>query len=155
MEAVQTLSEYELERGKPMPSKNHAIAQINLLAALLRFKDEYSILPELSLELDGQPFTPDVTVYPRLETDWQHDEVRMTEPPLLTVEILSPKQTMDELMRKAEAYLTAGVKACWILQPMIETLSVLQPGRKPQTYTSGEVTDPATGITVTLEEIFV
>ena len=154
MEAVQTLSEYELERGKPMPSKNHAMAQYNLLLAFSRYKDDYSILPELTLELDGQPYTPDIAVYPKLETDWQHDEIRVSEPPLLTIEILSPKQTMDELMRKAEAYLAAGVKSCWIVQPMIESLSVLQAGRKPQTFTRGEVADTATGISITLEEIF-
>jgi hypothetical protein len=31
MEATLALSEYEIERGKPMPSKNHAIVQSNLL----------------------------------------------------------------------------------------------------------------------------
>ena len=30
MEAVLTLSEYEIERNKPLPSKNHSFIQLNL-----------------------------------------------------------------------------------------------------------------------------
>ena len=38
MEAVlEKLSEYELERGKPIPSLNHGIIQLNL-GSLLKFK---------------------------------------------------------------------------------------------------------------------
>jgi hypothetical protein len=28
MEAIETISEYELERGKPMPSTNHGFIQL-------------------------------------------------------------------------------------------------------------------------------
>ncbi len=61
---------------------------------------------------------------------------------------------MDELIRKALAYLEAGVKACWIVQPALETIAVILPDRKPEVYSSGEVTDPGTGIKVEVEEVF-
>ncbi|HEX9734827.1 MAG TPA: Uma2 family endonuclease [Thermoanaerobaculia bacterium] len=160
MEAIQTVSRYEEERGKPMPSRNHALAQLHLSLAFARYMDRFSILPELSLELDGQPFVPDLSVYPkiRLGTDaelgWSHDEVRKTEPPLLVVEILSPTQSVDELIRKAEAYLDAGVKSCWIVQPSLKTISVVEAGKPPLTFTGGELTDPATAITVRVEDVF-
>ena len=154
MQTTTVLSDYELERGKPMPSRNHALAQYRLITAFSQHGQEYSILPELTLELDGRPFTPDISVYPRLTVDWQHDEIKMTEPPLMTVEILSPKQSLDDLVRKTDAYFKAGVKSCWIVQPTVEAVVVLEAGRKPKVYSEGEVVDPATQVTVRLIEIF-
>jgi len=155
MQAAAALSEYELERGKPMPSRNHALVQSYLIVALMRYDDKLSILPEFSLELDGQPFVPDVSVYRQLQdVNALRDEVKGTEPPLLTVEILSPTQPLDDLVRKAEAYLEAGVGACWLVQPPLQNVTVFLPGQKPRTHTSGEVSDPGTGITVQLEDIF-
>ena len=34
MDTTLALSEYEIERGKPIPSKNHAIVQRNLVFSL-------------------------------------------------------------------------------------------------------------------------
>ncbi len=48
MEAVQALSDYELERGKPMPSTNHAFVQVPMIGVLLHYAGEFSILSELS-----------------------------------------------------------------------------------------------------------
>lgn len=154
MEAVQSRSDYELERGKPMPSWNHGLVQAYMIAAFLRYDENYSILSELTLELGGTQYTPDISVYPKLPTDWQHDEVRKTDPPLMVVEILSPKQTLDDLVRKADAYFEAGVRSCWIVQPALEAIAVLEPGEKPRLYSSGEVRDPATDVSVRVDEIF-
>ncbi len=154
MEAV-AVSEYEMERGKPMPSRNHSLVQVSLIGEFLSQGDELSILSELSLELDGNPFVPDISVYRRLQgVDALHDEIKGTEPPLLTVEILSPTQPLDDLVRKAGAYLEAGVQACWLVQPSLQNITVFLPGQRPRTHTDGEVTDPATGITVKLEDVF-
>jgi len=154
MEAVQTLSEYEVERGKPMPSLNHSAVQTSLIVAFSRHLEKYSILSELSLELDGTPYVPDISVYPRISVDWQHDHVKQTDPPLTVVEILSPTQSLDALIRKAEAYFEAGVRSCWIVQPVVESIVVLEPRKKLKVHASGEVVDPPTGITVKIEEIF-
>ncbi|MCP4658317.1 MAG: Uma2 family endonuclease [bacterium] len=137
-----------------MPSTNHAVVQVSLIGELLRQGDELSILSELSLELDGTPFVPDISVYRRLQLDPLCDQVKRTEPPLLAVEILSPTQPLDELIKKASAYLEAGVQACWLVQPSLQNITVFLPGQKPRTHTEGEVTDSATGITVKLEDVF-
>ena len=154
MEAV-ALSEYELERGKPVPSRNHSLVQSYMTVALMRYDDKLSILPEFSLELDGRPFVPDISVFRRLqEVNALHDEIKGTEPPLLAVEILSPTQPLDDLVQKTNAYLEAGVQSCWIVQPSLQTITVFLPGQKPLTHTDGEVNDQATGITVKLEDVF-
>lgn len=148
------ISQYETERGKPMPSRNHALVQSYLTVAFMRYADKFSILPEFSLELDGKPYVPDLSVYPRFRADPLRDEVKGTEPPLLTVEILSPAQPLDDLVKKVNAYLEAGVQSCWLVQPSLQTITLFLPGQTPKTYTEGEVTDPATGIAVTFEDVF-
>ncbi len=152
MQATQALSEYEAERGKPMPSRNHSLAQTNLIVALVR-SGKHSILSELTLDLPKE-LTPDIAIYPKLPVDWRHDEIRMAQVPTAVVEILSPTQGTDELSKKADAYFEAGVRSCWIVAPMLQTISILQPDGTTRTFSSGEVHDPATGITVTVEEVF-
>lgn len=154
METAQAMSAYELERGKPMPSQNHAVVQSSIIAALVRDAEGYSILTEVSLDLDGNPFVPDVSIYPKLHLHPLQDEIKKTEPPVIVIEILSPTQPLDEVIKKAHAYLKGGVGASWLVQPALETITVLLPDEKPRFYTSGDVTDPATGITLNVEEIF-
>ena len=114
METAEAITEYERERGKPMPSANHGAIQISLGAALIPYMEEYSVLSELSLRLDDRPFVPDICVYPRLDLDPLHDEIQKTDPPSMVVEILSPRQLLDDLIQKSDAYLAAGVRSCWI-----------------------------------------
>ena len=154
MQTVEALSDYERERGKPMPSKNHSFVQLYLIKALLRYEAEFSVLPELSLELDGRTLVPDISVFPKRSPDWLHDQIRVEEAPLLAIEILSPKQAMQDLTEKFEAYFAAGVKACWLVQPMLRTIAVFEPETDVRVYTEGTVKDAGTGIEVSLAEIF-
>lgn len=148
-------SNYELERGKPMPSKNHSLVQILLGTELVnRYREKYTILSELSLKLDEFTSTPDLCLYPRLPINWIHDEVKMTDPPLLIIEILSSKQSVDELVQKIEKYFEHGVKSCWLVQPVLGAITVFTPDMKPHIFSSGEVVDPTCNIRVSLENIF-
>jgi hypothetical protein len=83
-----------------------------------------------------------------------HDHVQEIEPPLMVIEILSAGQTVEDLIAKADAYFEGGVRSCWIVQPVLETIAVLVPGEKPKIHGTGELTDPATAITVKVEEVF-
>lgn len=89
-----------------------------------------------------------------MPVDWHNDEVKLTEVPTLVIEILSPTQALDDLVKKADAYFAAGAKSCWIVQPSLETIVVLSRDRKPEHHSSGVVVDPATGIEVSVDEIF-
>jgi Uma2 family endonuclease len=86
--------------------------------------------------------------------DFQEDVVRMEEPPLLAVEIVSPSQSTQEVVDKITDMLDAGVQSCWLVQPAMETITIYTEGDKPQTFSTGTVTDPATEIEVDLSEIF-
>lgn len=144
---------YYQERGKPMPSINHSIIQALLIGILLR-DERYTVASELALNLNGWKSTPDIVVYPYRTIDWLHDEVRSTEPPLLTVEIVSPSQNITDLVEKAEQYLANGVQSAWVVQPALRLISILTKGSQPITYTTGTLTDSMLGITLQMEEIF-
>jgi Uma2 family endonuclease len=154
MESTTAISQYELERGKPVPRQKHAAVQGNLIMAFGSYRDKYSILPELDLELNGKPSVPDVCIYPKRPVDWSAEEAPVTEPPLIAIEIISQSQTVDELIRKAEGYLAAGVGAAWVVVPSAQTIFVLKPNAKIEPYAKGIITDDATGIEVNVEEVF-
>lgn len=83
------LSDYELERGKPMPSNNQSIAQAALIFALKSaYRQQYSILSNASVTLNGDKHTPDVSIFPKMLIDWVSDEITFFEPLLTTIEIL-------------------------------------------------------------------
>lgn len=154
METQETISDYERERGKPMPSKAHGYIQWNLSVALAAFRDQYTGFSELTLELDGRELTPDLSVYPKTDVDLVHDELRVTDPPLLAVEIASPTQNIQDLIDKIDFLLDAGVQSCWLVQPPLQTVTVFSGNMDGTTASSGSVTDPVLDIEVSLKAIF-
>ncbi len=159
MEAADNqVSEYESERGKPLPTLNHAYVQKNLLVSLdYRYRKTHTILPELNLTLPERPdAVPDIAIYPRLQIDFLHDISSMTDMPLTVVEIISPSQSHEEILTKFERYFRAGVKSCWLVMPSFQAISVYSGVGKYQ-FVSEDKTllDPATGIELSLSEVFV
>lgn len=154
METTTAISQYELERGKPVPRQRHAIVQANLIGALLSYKDRYNIFPELDVELNGKLYVPDICVYPKQTIVWAAEEELIKTAPLITIEIISPTQTIDQLLKKADIYLSAGVGAAWVVVPALQTITVLKPDRSAKSYANGIITDEATGIDVAVDEIF-
>jgi Uma2 family endonuclease len=119
------LSEYETQRGKPMPSKNHAVLQTRLVVCLCKhYAEKYEILSEISLELSDWEATPDLAIFPKMQIDFLEDEVRLTEPPLCVIEILSPTQALNDLTAKANKYFRNGVKSCWLVLPTFKNIYV-------------------------------
>jgi Uma2 family endonuclease len=155
MTTTETLSPYELERGKPMPSFNHSIVQLNLGALLKNnYGSAFTIASELMIELNGKDYVPDISVYPKREPNWQKDEVRMLTPPLIAIQIASPSQGLDTFESKLEVYFKAGIKSFWLVQPFTESLTIFLPNQKPKVFTTGDATDETTGITISVSAIF-
>jgi Uma2 family endonuclease len=149
-----TVSDYERERGKPMPSKLHSVVQTNLLVLLARYRPEMQVLSELTLRLGDRDLTPDLCLYRDLDVDFSRDETQVTDPPLLAVEIASPTQGIQALVDKAQFLLDHGVASCWVVQPQLRTVTIFTPETEPTTYSEGTVTDPATDVEVELASIF-
>jgi Uma2 family endonuclease len=144
-----------IEIEKPMPSKNHSFIQSRLTVALFEAaKNQFDILPELSLELITGKATPDICIYPKLKYNWLFDEVRLTEPPLTVIEILSPKQGVDDLTDKIKLYFGAGVKSYWVVIIPFKSVNLIDENHQTTTFLSGKIKDPATGIEIDMDEIF-
>jgi Uma2 family endonuclease len=150
---IENLTSYEQERGKPMPSRNHAIVQMNLGIEFAKNR-QYRVMSEVALELAGRPFTPDLSIYPRQPVDFRRDDVRLTDPPLLAVEIFSPTQGYQEIMDKVETYLKQGVKSCWVVNPPQRAITIYLADGSEKTYVEGEIKDPATGLSADLGAVF-
>ena len=150
------ISDYELERGKPMPSLKHAIIQgnlIQLLRAGLGLK--YLVLPELSLALDAQKAVPDVSVFPRLVIDSTVEQIAVTQVPRTAIEILSPTQVLAELLEKAGRYFAAGVLSYWLVVPELRAVAVYSAPNKYKYFYNGDtLVDPATGAELVVSLLF-
>ncbi len=76
-----------------MPSKNHGLVQGNMTGELyVSYRKTHSFPTELTLLFDEKEYVPDICIYPKMQYDSKTDEIRVTEPPLTAVEILSPRQ---------------------------------------------------------------
>ncbi len=149
------LSDYELERGKPMPSFNHSIIQARLSKELLvSYEDDFSVGSELSLVVTVPPTVPDLCIYPATKMNWLDDETKVSRVPLTVVEIISPSQTLTEMTNKAVTYFVAGVQSYWLVQPSLRTVFILMPGQDELAFHNEPLTDPTTGITVDLKKVF-
>jgi len=149
-------SAYELERGKPMPTWNHAVLQKRILIRVeSKYEGQFSVLPELNLGVGETKLVPDLCVFAGPDIFLPHDNPLVTQMPLTTVEILSPSQTVTELSGKVEQYLLAGVKSCWIVVPEFCIVVVSTKLGSYQTFERHEtLTDSATGIELDLEQLF-
>jgi Uma2 family endonuclease len=155
--AQRHLSEYEIERNKPMPNKIHALLE-SALNWLLRgqYGSQFQILTELSL--DTTPVvTPDLCIYPKFDQKFDPRTVtaRESQMPLTAIEILSPSQTLDQLQSKAwNIYFPAGVRSVWIVVPELKVIQLLLPDGEPKIFHKNTLDDPATGISLSVEQVF-
>lgn len=147
---------YEQERGKPMPSKNHAIIQGNAYFELRnQYGNQYDVLTELSLDLTSGKAVPDLCIYEKTPRNWQEDVIKTKDVPLLAIEILSPKQNFNDITDKIkDVYFPAGMKSAWVILPSVESVMVIKPNQKTKTYNEGVLVDEASGFELDLDKIF-
>jgi Uma2 family endonuclease len=153
---VATLSEYEIERGKPMPSLNHGLIQANVLIALIsRYRSSFRFASETSLDLSGWLSTPDISILPPGAINLKVDKIKVTDPPLGTIEILSPTQNLNDLVDKADRYFENGVKSCWIIIPSMGGVAIYaSPGKYTFFNENDTAKDQVLGLEVPVSELF-
>ena len=136
-------------------SYNHSKIIHRLSVALDQYTDQFDILPELELKLNGKPVKPDVCIYPRLPEDWDNDIIFYTQPPVIAIEIQSPKQATTEITTKMnDVYFPAGVQSVWIIIPPLRLVFIQTPNGQKYTYTAGLVRDPILNIEFSLSSLF-
>lgn len=146
------IEEYQSE---DIMSVNHSKLIHRLSVALDRYEDQYDILPELELELSTGKCKPDVSIFPKFPDDWENDIIFYSKPPIIAIEIQSPKQATADITSKMNTvYFPAGVQSVWIIVPPLQMVQIRTPDGRKTTYTEGIVTDPATGFEVPFNKIF-
>ena len=136
-------------------SLNHSRIINRIGVALDKYDDKYDVFPELELELSTGKCKPDVSIYENLPSDWYNDIIFYTQPPIIAVEILSPKQAFTELTNKAfQQYFPAGVQVVWLVIPTTRIVQALLPDGSVQTWANGTMRDPITGMAIDLAYLF-
>ena len=136
------------------PSYHHAYLSSNLIAALHQLKT-YSVFSELTLQIEGKDYIPDVCLYLKKPMNFASGDIlRMTEMPLLAIEVLSPTQGTQEIIDKFKIYFAAGIKSCWLIIPPAQTVVVYTSSEQARTFSSGELIDDVMSIRLSLKEIF-
>jgi len=134
-----------------MPSLKHSLVQTNIAGTL--FSDErFTTFIELSLDatsIDLNQFgfkardelIPDISIYfepPPIDDKPGNDVVRVSQMPDLAIEVLSPSQTINELLKKINAYFALSIKSCWLVMPSLEEVRVFS---QLQCYKNFDIND--------------
>ncbi len=136
-------------------SLNHSRIINRVCVATSRYDDEYDVFPELELDLTTGKCKPDVAIYKNLPADWFNDVLNYNQPPIVSVEVLSPKQAVTDLTDKAfKQYFPAGVQVVWLIIPTLRLVQTLLPNGTIQTWASGIMHDPITGMEMDLGYLF-
>lgn len=104
-----------LEVVKPLAKKLHALIQSYLIGLFrLRVPKTYQVLSELNVLCSSDRLVPDVIIAHR---DARYVDGDLADPPLFAVEIMSPGQSLSNIVDKAERICAAGTPRCWVIWP--------------------------------------
>ncbi|MBC7572310.1 MAG: Uma2 family endonuclease [Spirosoma sp.] len=154
---VEFFEEYQSEDiiAPAHRSLNHSKLIHRISVALDPYEEDYDILPELELELTTGKCKPDVAIYKNLPIDWLNDVIYYNQPPITAIEILSPKQALTDLTDKAyKQYFPAGIQSVWLILPTTRIVQLLLPDGSIQTWSTGIMQDPVTGMELDLGYLF-
>ena len=149
---------------KPMPQGEHSTIQAELIIALngaLKPQKIARAFPELRCTFGGRSTVPDVTVFtwdriPRrdngkianaftIEPDW-------------TIEILSPEQSHNKVVKNILHCLDNGTKLGWLIAPQEEIVFVYFSGQQPKFFEAADdilpVPDFARSFQLTIGKLF-
>jgi Uma2 family endonuclease len=121
---------YELSHGvlivTPGPDLRHQAIAVRLVQLLTpHVADDEQVLVEAELQLGEDTVKrPDVMVVERAGVHGQ----RYQRTPALVVEIASPATALIDRTEKRAAYAAAGIPAYWLVDPITETITVLELG---------------------------
>jgi Uma2 family endonuclease len=156
--------EDEIEEFDQVGSFNHGYTQARLIVLLDRLGN-FTPVSELSLDVSGidlsrfdlrtkEELKPNIALYPKRGRSRPRDILRMSEMPLVAIEILSPKQGTYDILEKFKAYFVLGIPSCWLVDPALQTVTVYSSNEQWATFSTAEVVDDQVGIRLPLDEVF-
>jgi Uma2 family endonuclease len=131
MTMVEKYSTLETDDSGETPDGMHALLQIRFLNIFEKFAVE-GIETWLPVTFRGiaELFTPDISLYPYIPKENLSDVLGDATAPLLAIEIISPGQTIGDMVKKCEGMIASGVEECWIVEPANESITVCTKERR-------------------------
>ncbi len=131
-------------------SYHQAYVRALLINDLLKL-EAYTVFCRLTLAIDQSELTPDICLYEKQAINLSAmDVLKMYEMPLLVVEILSPKQGIQEVLERFEHYFKAGVQSCWLVIPVAHAVVVYSAMNQAQVFCQTAVVDTVLDIRLPL-----
>ena len=152
---VETQEEIK-KRKKGTGSENHSYLQSRLIRLIYsKYTTGLEIIPELSIIVEGQEEIPDLAIFKEFSFNPGNDTVKSKKIPLGVIEILSPTQSLTELVVKSRTYFNAGVKSYWLVAPDVETIHVYSIDGEHDVFSKKhKLIDSQLNIELVLSELF-
>ena len=133
---------------KPMPQGEHSTLQIRLGTTINQVALPQKIahaFTELRCNIDGRSFVPDISIFtweriPRTATGRIAN--RIDTYPDWMIEILSPEQSANKVIKKIMVCLQAGTQLAWLIDPEDESVLIFKPQQFPEIKSESEDTLP-------------
>jgi Uma2 family endonuclease len=136
------------------PSYHHGYVCSKLIAAL-SFVPDITVFTELTLQIEDKDYIPDICLYPKREVNLTgKDILRMTEMPLVVIEILSPTQIVQDILDKFDRFFQSGIRSCWLVIPFAQTVSVYESSNQATVFHNEKIHDAALQIDIEWRAIF-
>ena len=157
----------EFEEGmvtqKVSPKGQHSWLQAALCELLNGFASKPRLgraFPELRTTFGGRSYVPDVALYrwervPRYARGRVANDFR--EPPDLVVEIVSPEQSTNSLVRRCLWFVANGVRVALLVDPADDSILVFRPNTVPAGHSGADpidLGDVVTGLALIPEQVF-
>ncbi len=141
LELAETKPEQEYLAGeilpKPMPQGEHSVLQASLVTAINQVGKSPKLacaFPELRCTFAGNSTVPDIAIF-----EWQNIPLqpngrisnRFEIPPDWIIEILSPEQSANRVIRKITFCLSQGTQLGWLIDPEDESVVIFEPNSTP------------------------
>ncbi|MFQ6039864.1 MAG: Uma2 family endonuclease [Candidatus Poribacteria bacterium] len=123
---------YEFENGELIEMNRPTPRHQRVLLKLAVVIEEYvstsrlgRVYPEVNVEFFASiVYTPDLVFYTSENVRTLDEDIPLTQPPTLVVEILSPSTAWRDMTRKLKTYCEAGVEWYWLIDP--DELTVIE-----------------------------
>lgn len=130
---------------KPLPQGEHSILQTRLSTAINQVSEAEKIalaLTEIRCTFAGKSIVPDIAVFlwhriPRTEEGRIVN--RFETYPDWIIEILSPEQSPNQVMKKILFCLDQGTQLGWLIDPSDESVMTFYPHQLPSIYPKSRV----------------
>jgi Uma2 family endonuclease len=130
---------------KAMPQGQHSVLQARLVTAInqvvLPEKLAYAF-PELRCTFGGRSFVPELAVFTwdRIpKTEQGRIANRFEVHPDWVIEILSPEQSANKVIRKIIFCLNQGTQLGWLIDPKDESVMIFKPNQFPEIKLDEEI----------------